>query len=192
MIRAVIFDCFGVLMVDSFEHMLAPVRERDPALVARILAISAANNRGQLSPSQARNKTAKLLGLTPEEFEQQKSAGEVRNNDVLDFAASLRAEYKTAMLSNVGSAGLTRRFVAGELEEYFDVVVASSDIGFAKPEPEAYEIVAERLGVRADECVMIDDREEYCAGARAVGMQAICFESLAQLKREFVPLLENH
>lgn len=191
MIRAVIFDCFGVLMVDTFELMIASVQEHDPALAMRIRAISEANDRGQLPPDEAAQETADLFGMTVEDYERKKNAGEMKHADVLDFAASLRPKFKTAMLSNVGTAGLQRRFVPGELEKYFDVVVASSDIGFAKPEPEAYEMTAARLGVRTDECVMIDDRENYCAGAEAVGMKAICFKSFTQLKRELEPLLSQ-
>ena len=42
----------------------------------------------------------------------------------------------------------------------------------AKPELEAYEYVADKLGVRLDECVFTDDRELFCEAARACGMQA--------------------
>jgi HAD superfamily hydrolase (TIGR01509 family) len=59
----------------------------------------------------------------------------------------------------------------------------------AKPEPEAYEITADRLGVRLEECVMIDDRLELCEGAQAVGMKAIMYKGLKQLKTDLESLL---
>jgi len=71
------------------------------------------------------------------------------------------------------------------------VVVASADIGFAKPEAEAYQITADRLGVRYDECVMIDDREDYCQGAIAAGMHAILYKSLVQLQRDLDRVLQH-
>jgi len=189
MIRAVIFDCFGVLMVDTFAAMTMPLRESDPQLFAQIMTLTEASIRGQVEPNDFRRQAAALLGMDAEEFVRKEMSGEVKNEDVLNFASSLRPELKTAMLSNIGTAGLQRRFVPGELEKHFDVVVASGDIGFAKPEPQAYEMTAERLGVRAAECVMIDDRAEYCVGAEAVGMQAIRFENLSQLKRDLTRLL---
>ncbi|HEY8999471.1 MAG TPA: HAD family phosphatase [Candidatus Saccharimonadales bacterium] len=191
MIRAVIFDCFGVLLVDAFAAMVIPLRDSNRTLFDEIMALTEASVRGQITPDEFRQNAAEMLGMDVDEFVQKEQQGEVKNQDVLDFAASLRPKLRTAMLSNIGSAGLEHRFVSGELEKYFDVVVASGDIGFAKPEPQAYEITAERLSVRADECVMIDDRENYCAGAKAVGMQAICFTSLPQLKRELDPLLSQ-
>ncbi len=178
-------------MVDAFAAMITPLRESDPALFKEIVELTEASVRGQVLPNEFREGAARLLGMTVDEFVQKEARGEVKDNDVLAFAASLRPKCKTAMLSNVGGAGLERRFVPGELDKYFDVVVASGTIGYAKPESEAYQITAERLGVRADECVMIDDREAYCAGAEAVGMKSICFKSLTQLKRELQPLLSQ-
>jgi len=70
------------------------------------------------------------------------------------------------------------------------VVVASSNIGFAKPEARAYEITAEKLGVRLDECIMVDDVEAYCLGAEGVGMQAIRYQSFDQMKNELEVLLK--
>jgi len=75
------------------------------------------------------------------------------------------------------------------LDTYFDAVVASGDIGFAKPEARAYETVADMLDVRLDECVFIDDREIYVEGANAVGMKGVLFTSLKQLKQDLSGIL---
>lgn len=80
-------------------------------------------------------------------------------------------------------------FEPGFLERHFDAVAASGDIGYAKPEPEAYEIITERLGVRLDESVFIDDRQEYIDGALAVGMRALLFTSNKKLQQDLAPLL---
>jgi HAD superfamily hydrolase (TIGR01509 family) len=84
---------------------------------------------------------------------------------------------------------LGRRFQLSELADLFDVVVASGDIGYAKPEAAAYEITADRLGVRLDECVFVDDREPYCEAARGVGMQAIVYRDFAQFQAELQAML---
>jgi HAD superfamily hydrolase (TIGR01509 family) len=68
--------------------------------------------------------------------------------------------------------------------------MVSAVIGFAKPGAKAYEAVAEKLGMRLDECVMIDDRQAYCEGARAIGMTAIQYSSMSRLKRELSAILE--
>ena len=60
-----------------------------------------------------------------------------------------------------------------ELQEQFDAVVISGEVGLHKPEPEIYRLGAERIGVPPEECVFVDDLRENCDGAEAVGMAAI-------------------
>lgn len=184
MVKAVIFDCFGVLITDAIDAMVSEIRETKPNEAQEILSILTAAARGQMSRQHASEAISTIFGLTMDEYVSRVQAAEVKNDRLLDYIVKLRQTYKTAMLSNVSIGGLAARFTQEELDRCFEQVVASGDIGYAKPEPEAYEIAAQRLGVRLEECVFIDDREEYCEGARAVGMQAIRYEDFVQMQRE--------
>ncbi|TYB43407.1 HAD family hydrolase [Actinomadura chibensis] len=64
----------------------------------------------------------------------------------------------------------------------FDALTYSCRIGVAKPDPRAYEICAERLGVAPSDVLFIDDTERNIAAARALGMRAELFESPAQVR----------
>jgi putative hydrolase of the HAD superfamily len=94
------------------------------------------------------------------------------------------------MLSNISPGGIAKRFTDSELLERFDTVVTSGEIGFAKPEAAAYEITAQRLDVRLDECVFTDDRLDFCEAARGVGMQAILFQDYLQFRTDLEKLLQ--
>ena len=59
-------------------------------------------------------------------------------------------------------------FLAG-----FDGIVVSGDEGLLKPQPEIYNLLLDRYGLNAEDCIFIDDSEANAEGARAVGMQAI-------------------
>jgi putative hydrolase of the HAD superfamily len=49
----------------------------------------------------------------------------------------------------------------------------SGDEGIAKPDPKAFELTPERLGVKPDEAVFVDDtREHVKADCRRVGERA--------------------
>jgi len=189
MIQAIIFDCFGVLITDVLEAEIAKFRDDDPQRAQEIADTVQLANRGKLPRDQSRARIAKLLGITFDAYEYLLRNGESRNEELLAYIKQLRGSYKTAMLSNIGAQSLGSRFTQAELDKHFDVVVASGLIGYAKPEPQAYEITADRLGVRLDECTFIDDREDYCDGARHVGMQAIQYESFAQMRSELEKLL---
>ncbi len=189
MIRAIIFDCFGVVLTDALQAIREELAAADPDAARAISDIIAANNRGLMEPGESNERIAAILGVTPGTFRRQVETGEVRNDALLQYIVRLRKSYKTAMLSNIAGSSLARRFPDDELSQYFDEVVASGDIGYAKPEPEAYEITAERLGVRCDDCVFIDDRELFVEGARAVGMQGIVYSDTAQFKKELADVI---
>lgn len=182
MIKAVIFDCFGVIITDAMQLVRQELDAKDPAAGQRMHDLIRANYRGIISSEESNEGIAELLGVSVAELRDRIDRGEVKDGRVLDYAKELRRDYKTAMLSNIARPSLDRRLTLQELADCFDVVVVSGDIGYAKPEAEAYEIVAERLDVRLDECVFIDDREEFCEAARRVGMQGVCYTSLARCK----------
>lgn len=99
-----------------------------------------------------------------------------KNAEVIDAITALKSDYKTAMLSNVsGRRSLDERFGPGELDQLFDVVVASGDVGFEKPSPHIYTMTAEKLQVEPSECLFIDDIQAFCDAAEAVGMQSLHF-----------------
>lgn len=185
MIKAVIFDCFGVVITDALEILRADLIESRPAAAQEVEDIINASNRGFMEPREAISRLAELSGRPADTVRHTLEQGESKDARLLGFIRELRATYKTAMLSNISVEGLARRFSQTELDEHFDVAIASGAIGFAKPEPEAYEVTADRLGVRLQECMMVDDRIVCVDGARATGMQAIHYQDFNQFEQAF-------
>lgn len=115
-----------------------------------------------------------------------------RNEPVIELITSLRPKYQLAMLSNVrGRWKLDERFREGELDVLFDVVAASGDIGFEKPDPEIYTMTAAKLGLAPQECLFIDDIPDFCAAAEAVGMKSFQFVSTEQSLNELKRLIDT-
>jgi HAD superfamily hydrolase (TIGR01509 family) len=72
------------------------------------------------------------------------------------------------------------------LSRYMPWTFVSCHTGLRKPDPRCFMQAVRSLGVDASECVLIDDRRTNCDGARAVGMQALCFQGdVAQLRERF-------
>jgi putative hydrolase of the HAD superfamily len=93
---------------------------------------------------------------------------------IISLIEELKPNYKVAMLTNVsGRRSLDQRFEAGELDQMFDLVVASGDVGFEKPSRDIYRMTAEKLGVEPAECVFIDDIQEFVTAAEQFGMRGI-------------------
>ncbi len=190
MIKAVIFDCFGVLYLDPslrfYEKYVSDFEEQREA----IMAIDRAYDRGIMSEEQNNRAIAELTGLSYDLVHGKVRGEHVRNDALLSYSQTLRADMKVGMLSNIGHGGMEYFFSERERAEYFDEVILSSDVGMIKPERDIFLLMAVRLGVTPDECVMIDDREDNVLGARAAGMKAILYTSVEQCRRELAALVE--
>jgi len=55
----------------------------------------------------------------------------------------------------------------------FDGVVVSGDERLLKPDPAIYRLLLDRYGLKAEDCVFIDDSSANVEAARVIGMQAI-------------------
>lgn len=189
MYKAIIFDCFGVLITDYLQNLITK-RVSDPEVIENIVSLVSASHKGAIEAETFNSEMASLLNLDRDEYSNEISKGEVKNEQLMSYIRELRKDYRTGFLSNISSIeGVYRRFTKEELSDHFDAVVASAAIGFAKPEAQAYQITADRLGVRLDECVMIDDRLEYVEGAVSSGMKGIKYLTFEQMKTELEELL---
>lgn len=92
-------------------------------------------------------------------------------DDVLPVLRELKARgVKTALVSNCSHS--TRPVVARlGLEEAFDQVILSFEVGVMKPDAAIYRTALERLGdVEPTRAVFVDDQPAYCDGAAAAGL----------------------
>lgn len=191
MIKAVIFDCFGVLISDGLERVCRRLEAGDPEARAFIGETIRLNNSGIIDPLESNQRIADYLKMDVADWTAQVRSGETRDIQVFELVKSLRPKYKTALLSNIGKGSLARRFSDEDLKLLFDVVVTSGHLGTVKPDPLIYKHTAEQLGVEPNECVFLDDREGYCDAARDVGMQAIWFRGYDQAKPELDRILRE-
>ena len=189
MIRAVIFDCFGVLITDALKGLRDELYERNPSAALEVDGLIRAANIGVLPVQQATERMAELLGMGVNDYRERIDGGEVRNLPLFSYILELKKHYKTAILSNISTHSLQKRFTEEELHRYFDAVVTSGELGHAKPGKEIYSVAADRLDVLPEECVFIDDREHFVRGATSVGMAGIVYTDFVQLRKELSLLL---
>jgi putative hydrolase of the HAD superfamily len=110
----------------------------------------------------------------------------VINMEIIGLSDRLRVNgYKTGLLSN-NTMETAQKFRASDLISHFDAAVFSAEIGVSKPNPMAFKIFCERLGVALNEMAFIDDTEKSLAAATTIGFTPILFtgyETLVQTLR---------
>ncbi len=62
---------------------------------------------------------------------------------------------------------------AAGLSELFAIVVSSEDVTRGKPDPQPYEVAAERLGLPAADVIAFEDTEAGVASAKAAGLHVV-------------------
>jgi putative hydrolase of the HAD superfamily len=66
----------------------------------------------------------------------------------------------------------------------FDHQFLSCEVGLIKPDPAIFQHCIERMGVQAQETLFVDDREPNVSSAKSVGIRAIQFQNVEQLRQE--------
>lgn len=102
------------------------------------------------------------------------------NGELIAYFAALRPRFRTALLSNSFVGARREEQDRYHFEAIADLIVYSHEEGIAKPDPAIFQRTCERLGVRPDEAVFLDDFAGHIAAARALGMHAILFTDTAQ------------
>ena len=179
--RAVLFDFGGVLTTSVWDSFAAFLRaegldpdtiknmfRHDPEALADLRGLET----GALTEGEFEQKFGRRLGLKdPEGLIDSMFAGMQPDHAMVAACREIRAtDMLTGLISNSWS---TDHYDRELLDELFDVSVISAEVHMHKPQPEIYGLAADRLEVRPEECIFVDDLRENCEGAEAVGMTAV-------------------
>lgn len=172
MIKAVIFDCFGVLTTDGWKQIREEFFASNDELMTRSLDMDKAVNAGFMDYDEFLKTIAEMTGLPKAEVYRRMNKT-VANTALFDFIRNdLKGEYKIGLLSNAAADWLGELFESWQVE-LFDAKVLSYEAGMVKPDPAIYQMIVGRLGVLPEECLFIDDSERYCTAATDLGIHAI-------------------
>jgi putative hydrolase of the HAD superfamily len=109
-----------------------------------------------------------------------------KNRSVFQLANSLRANYKTAMLSNINALHYEYLKKNYPVFGVFDQVFLSFELGTIKPDKKIYEQVIQELKVSPKEIFYTDDRNELVESAKTLGIQGAVFTSFEQLVKDII------
>ena len=104
--------------------------------------------------------------------------------DMLDWVSQLHsAGIKTGLLSNMPLYLAAHVRKNCEWMDTFTLVTLSAEVRLIKPDPAIYKHTVHGLGVLAAETLFVDDRETNTRAAQMLGIHAIQFSTVAQLKK---------
>ncbi|MGB9586442.1 MAG: HAD family hydrolase [Anaerolineales bacterium] len=197
-IQAIIFDLGGVLLrTEDYAPRLelAASFHMDEKELEKLVFFSPSAMRatvGEISAQEHYREIARVLGCPLEKinlFQEQFFLGDRLDTTLINFLINLRKDYKIGLLSNAWD---DLRFLLKthfNILDIFDKAIISAEVGLMKPDPRIYQLAVEQLGVSLINTIFVDDMPENVAAAQSLGMNAIRFQSSAQVMRDVNQIL---
>jgi putative hydrolase of the HAD superfamily len=200
-IKAIIFDMGGVFVQTTdknprsnlakkyglnYEELSLLVFQSDTAKKATV---------GEIDEKDHWKFIGDHFGLNPmelEKFQENFWGGDTLDLSLVKFTKSLKAKYPIGLLSNAWSGAralLTRRFGFLDL---FDVSVFSAEVEMAKPDPKFYYWILEKLNLKPEETIFVDDFIENITAAKELGIRTIHFKNTIEAIAEINALIDNY
>ncbi len=189
MIKAIIFDCFGVLTSDLWKEFCAGLP--DDVDVGKARELNRQYDAAVISRKEFLDQVFEITGHKPPEVESLLDAETTKNKKLLEYIKKLKKSYKIGLLSNVGSNWITDEFLNNDEKLLFDDIIFSHSVRLAKPDPKIFQVATERIGLAPQEIIFIDDSEVHCHGAQSIGMKTIVYKNFVDMKHRLEELLES-
>ena len=199
MIRNIIFD-FGAVLLDwSPEHLFKPYFNDDEKMRHFLTEVCPYSWNASVDAGKSTaDATAECVALFPEwEKEIRMYYGQwekMMNGEI----PGMREVVESLKKKGYGVYGLSNwsaeTFVPFVRDKYpvlklLDGYVVSGFEKVKKPDPRLYHILLDRYGLKADECLFIDDSPDNIAAGEALGIRGIVFSSPVELKERLAEVL---
>lgn len=106
-----------------------------------------------------------------------------------------RERYNLAVCSNSIRDSINLMLRHGGIYDYFDFFISNEDVAKPKPDPEIYLTAMERMGVRPEETVIVEDAPHGIESARRSGAHVCQVEGFEEVDywriREFIQSVER-
>lgn len=199
-IKAVIFDMGGVILRTddlTFRQELANrygVTEDQLEDIVFNSPTAKVASLGQISEREHWKEVFARLNVRPEDeqaFQDAFWAGDSCDQGLVQFLRDFRPHCKTGLLSNAWSGAreiLTQKY---QVIDAFDTSIFSYEVGMAKPDPAIYHFILDRMQVKPEEALFLDDFEANILAANQVGIRGVRFLNRDQAMKDILAILND-
>ncbi|MGI5898047.1 MAG: HAD family hydrolase [Candidatus Dojkabacteria bacterium] len=185
MIKAIVFDLDGVFFENGTETFINSLQEKYHLEKTQIKDVYFKSQqmqdykKGKILGDEYwawATKTWKISATKKEIIDLLINSYSVKEQ-TKQYVENLRSRgIKTAICTNNFPErlnGLKEKF---SLNEYFDTIVASFEVGITKPSPEIFEELSKQLDCKHSEIIMSDDKEDNVLVLKQLGFNAILYK----------------
>lgn len=188
-VKAVLFDCFGVVYNDAVLDFLDSHKIDYCSPDAPYRELAHKSDTGDVSLDAFFNELSRLTLQEPRLVRPELLDVSRLNQELVKYIKQLKRHYRIGMLSDAPKGFLDPFLVNQGPRKLFDVVVVSSEVGYTKPSPEIFSIVANRFGVAFPEIAFIDNSANNVRAALELGMVGIIYQNNQQIMHDLQQML---
>lgn len=181
MYKAVIFDFFGVIYSDPANRWF---QKHDIKRSGEYADVFKQVDHGFITIEQAFSELERLSGQSSEEIRAVFGQTDMIDHEVVEIIRKLKENYKLCLLSNASSGYLRKILADNSLDNLFEEIIISSDVGMVKPNPQIFELTLDRLGLGPNEAIFIDDWPGNVSSSEDLGIRGIVFTGAKVLKND--------
>ena len=178
--KLIVFDFFGVISSEIAPVWLRKYFNEEDAKRIKAEIVSKVDS-GEITEMELYRQLGKLANVSAEEVAKEWMDLVKINDRLVNFIKELKENYKVILLSNASDTYLRKILNRYELIPLFDEIIISSEVELVKPGSEIYQLALDRMQVKPEESVMIDDNIVNINGAKNVGMDGILYTDVDSL-----------
>ena len=150
MIKAIIFDCFGILYPEPSGEFFETHRELFRDNSEKLDELNLKIDLGEIDKAEYFQGLEDMTHISAEEIKKSFDGRIYPDPNMVEFIKKLKPTYKVALLSNAGREEIAVLY-RDKLDTLFDVVTVSYEIKSVKPDPKIFLVSVERLGVKPED-----------------------------------------
>ena len=178
----IIFDFFGVISSEVFPIWAEKYFSLNEIKIIRKEIIEK-SDKGIITEKEMFDQLSKRTGGNSNNILNDWLETAVINSEMISLIIELRKRYKIALLSNAPGEFLNRILKRIDTDKVFDFMIISSEEKIAKPDKKIFELLLSKMKIKAYNSIFIDDNIINVDAAKSVGIDAILFENVEQLKK---------
>lgn len=190
MVKAIIFDCFGVLYPAYADIYVAKHQEQLADQSKLLDDLYTQVDMSTLSQTGFYQAVASLVNVPAEDVKLEMEAMLVADQRLVTIIKNLKNSYKIGLLSNAGEEEISIIHRDG-VANLFDAAAVSYEVGDVKPNPKIYHTCLERLGITPAESIYFDDCITNVQAARELGMKAVHYPTFGNPPKELLDLVQT-
>ncbi|HUD10053.1 MAG TPA: HAD-IA family hydrolase [Candidatus Saccharimonadales bacterium] len=187
MLKVIIFDCFGVIYPQASGVYLDKRKELFQNHTEEIGELNLRIDLGEISRAEYFVGLEKVTGVSAKEIQDEVDRQLRVDQGLIDVIKKLKAKYKIGMLSNAGKEEIDIIY-RDKIDSLFDALAVSYEVKSVKPNAEIFLVCLDRLGVKAEEALLVDDSMVNIKAAQDLGLQTLYYPKFGNMPKDLTEL----